>query len=80
MRRGFQPAKAGFVLVAAISIAGFYLIHDPKRVNVTEDNVRFYWVPVDAVAKTLTIVRILNRHRRFTSFNDPGLDTLKIVD
>jgi CRISPR-associated protein Cas2 len=26
-----------------------------KRVNVTEDNVRFYWVPVDAVAKTLTI-------------------------
>jgi hypothetical protein len=25
-------------------------------------------------------VRILNRHRRFTSFNDPGLDTLKIVD
>jgi predicted nucleic acid-binding protein len=25
----FQPAKAGFVLVAAISIAGFYLIRDP---------------------------------------------------
>ena len=26
-----------------------------RRVNLTEDNVRFYWIPVDAVEKTLTI-------------------------
>ena len=26
-----------------------------KRVNPDEDNVRFYWVPVDALPRTLTI-------------------------
>lgn len=26
-----------------------------KRVNQSEDNVRFYWIPVDALPRTLTI-------------------------
>lgn len=26
-----------------------------KRVNAKEDNVRFYWIPVDALPRTLTI-------------------------
>jgi CRISPR-associated protein Cas2 len=26
-----------------------------KKVNIQEDNVRFYWIPVDALPKTLTI-------------------------
>ncbi|WP_171974686.1 hypothetical protein [Leptolyngbya sp. 'hensonii'] len=26
-----------------------------RRVKAEEDNVRFYWVPVDALARTLTI-------------------------
>jgi CRISPR-associated protein Cas2 len=26
-----------------------------RRVKPTEDNVRFYWIPVDAVSRTLTV-------------------------
>jgi CRISPR-associated protein Cas2 len=26
-----------------------------QRIHVEEDNVRFYWIPADALAKTLTL-------------------------
>lgn len=29
--------------------------HVEKRIEAAEDNVRFYWIPADAVARTLTL-------------------------